>query len=277
MKIALSAPAPDEGAGAPKSNGGIPAAMERGNRLEAEASGNGPHYNQGLRYGTPGLRYAVGDETPPEPSAALAKVKLEMATRPDSDLVSWITNHITLITGNASFPSPQPLPADLAAALTDFQTRLAAQVEALAVAKTATTSKDFSRKTLEDLMTGRGSYVQTASAGNAALIEGVGLGVKNPRTPVGPLAPPINIRIDLNGVPGVMKMRWDSVAYARGYLVQCSEDVQPRVWSQIKNTSKCSLQLENMEVGKTYVFRLASQGGSTGQSPWSAEVIRGAA
>jgi hypothetical protein len=207
----------------------------------------------------------------------LAKVKLEMSTRTDSDLASWVGDHITLITGNTAFPTPQPLPADLAAALAEFQSLRTAQTLALAAARTATTSKDMARKTLEDLMTGRGAYVQTTSAGNAALIEGVGLGVKNPRTPVGPLAPPINIRIDLNGVPGVMKMRWEAVPYARGYLVQCSEDVTPRVWSQIKNTSKTTLQLENMEVGKTYIFRLASQGGSTGQSPWSAEVIRGAA
>ena len=59
--------------------------------------------------------------------------------------------------------------------------------------------------------------------------------------------------------------------------LECSKDVTPREWSQVKNTSKTSLFQENMEVGETFAVRIATQGGSTGQSPWSAEVIRGAA
>ena len=224
-----------------------------------------------------GATYAVGDTPTPEPSASMAKVKLELYLRTDSDLANWVGDHIELITGDPAFPSPLPLPADLAAALTLFLDCMASQTQALAAAKAATTAKDLARKALEDLMNIRGSYVQTESGGNPLLIENVGLAVKSNGTPVGPLMPPTDINITLTSVAGVMTMRWKRVYRARGYIVQCSPDVQPREWSQIKNTTKTTLTLENMEVGKTYVFRFATQGGSTGQSPWSAEVIRGAA
>jgi len=44
----------------------------------------------------------------------------------------------------------------------------------------------------------------------------------------------------------------------------------------LANTTKPRAQKE-LVVGETYVFRVAASGGSTGQSYWSPEVIRGAA
>ena len=243
----------------------------------APLPGSVPPARYGQTYFDSGATYVVGDTLTPEPSPPVSKVKLEMYLRTDADLANWVGDHIELITGDPSFPSPQPPPPDLEAALTLFLDSMTAQTQAMAAAKAATTAKDLARKALEDLMNTRGSYVQTTSGGNPALIENVGLAVKNSRTPVGPLMPPTDINIALTSVAGVMTMRWKGVWRARGYILQCSEDVQPREWSQIKNTSKTTVTLENMEVGKTWVFRLASQGGSTGQSPWSAEVIRGAA
>lgn len=235
-----------------------------------------PHYDDGGRYDS-GLRYAVTDTPSPPAPSLQSKVKLDLKLRTDADLMAFVNRHITMITGNTDFPSPQPLPADLAAALADFEDRLAQQTQALAQAKVATTAKDYARKLLEDLMVARGAYVQTTSGGNGVLIESTGLEIKNPPSPVGVLLPPENIRIELNGSPGMMKLRWDPVPRSRGYLVQCSEDVQPREWSQVKNSGKASLELQNMEVGKTYVFRIATSGGSSGQSDWSPEVKRGAA
>lgn len=233
-------------------------------------------YDANLHYDTQ-ARYYVQDSTLPALSPQVSKVKMELSRRTDLGLSAFVTNHISLIAGKPAFANPSPAPAALLTALTDFEQALTDQQVARDMFKAATTVKDIARKTLEDLMIARGAYVQTASGGNAMLIENVGLDVRNNPSPVGPLAPPININAELNGVAGLLKLRWKPVKDARGYLVQCSPDVMPREFTQIKNTSKASLTLENLTLGETLVFRIASQGGSTGQSPWSAEVIRGVA
>lgn len=231
-------------------------------------------YDAGDRYGS-GIRYVVGDPVSTSPSAPVAKVKMDLKRRTDEDLDFFVGNHIALITGNADFTDQQPLPADLLAAYTLYETKLVALQQIRELAKQATLEKDQAKTALIDLMVARGAYVQTASGGNAAKIVSVGLGVASTsRTPTGPLMPPTNLRSFLGEVPGVMELRWDGVDGARGYIVQCSPDVLPREFASIKNCSKTRLLLENLTVGDTLVFRFAAQGGSTGQSPWSAELIR---
>lgn len=235
---------------------------------------NAPHYGDGSRYGQ---AYYALSATDPEPTPPVAKVKQELKTRTDENLAAYVGDHIAMITGNAAFPSPQPLPADLAALLATFQTKLAAATQARLAAKEATTLKDQARKELIDAMINRGAYVQTTSNGNAALIESVGMAVVNPRAPIGPLPPPLNLRVLLNGVPGVAELRWDGVPDAVRYVVQCSPNVMPRQFTQVAITGKTRLLLEDLTLGEVCVFRAASIGGSTGQSPWSTEAIRGIA
>ena len=247
--------------------------MKEALRLAA-AGGPGPHYGDGSTYGG-GKRYYVADASEPQPLGD--KVRLDLSRRGDNALKAFALDHITKMAGNANYPTPLPSVAAFLAVYTEYDEALAGCEAAKNAQKAATALKDEKRANLELFLDQRGDYVQIASNGNGPVILTSGFDVKSSPTPIGPLGPPINLRIDLNGIPGVMKLRWDAVENARGYLVECSEDVTPRVWSQIKNTSKTYLLLENMVVGKVYVFRIATQGGSTGQSPWSAEVIRGAA
>ena len=95
---------------------------------------------------------------------------------------------------------------------------------------------------------------------------------------VGHLLPPLNLRIDLNGQAGVMILRWNRVAKALSYFVQCADaTTDERVWTDLKTISNRKLILTDMEIGKMYAFRVASIGGSTGQSLWCPEVLRMAA
>lgn len=230
------------------------------------------HYDSGSRFDS-GVRY-VGAPADTSPSAPVAKVKMDLKGRTDEDLDFFVGNHIELITGNADFTAPQPLPADLLAAYTLYETKLVALQQIRDLAKQATTEKDQARKALTDLMIIRGAYVQQASGGNASKILGVGFNIVSPRTPCGPLMPPSNLRSYLGEVPGVMELRWEGVKGARGYLVQSSPDVMPRQFSLLQGCSMTRLLLENLIVGETRVFRIATQGPNNVQSPWSVELIR---
>ena len=267
----LSAPAPDDGA---HSGGGAASA----NTPKIQDLLNPPgavlptgRYDQGKRYGA--IRYAAGDPTTPVNDGA--KVKMELATKNNNQLIPFIQNHIEMTTGNPLFVTVQPPAADFLAQFNLYQNAALAAIHAEAAWKDSIALRDQMRADMTAMMNVRAAYIQEASNGNKQAILSSGLGVKNPPTPISAIAAPTNLRVDLNGEAGMMKIRWDTVTGAKTYVLQCSPDVTPRVWEQLSSTTK-TLVTKTLEVGQTYVFRVAAQG-TPGQSNWSPEVIRGAA
>ncbi len=274
MKTMLNAAAPDEGA----NNGGGQSPIQSTSArptvadLIQQTAGLPPtgRYGDGSRYGS--IRYAVGD---PQPVNDGAKVKMELASKNNNVFIPFIQNHIEMMTGNELYVTPAPAPADFLAQFNLYQTATLAAINAEAAWKDAIAMRDQMRADMTAMMNVRAAYIQEASNGNRQAILSSGLGVKNPPTYVTALAAPTNLRVDLNGEAGMMKIRWDGVANALTYLAQCSPDVTPRVWEQLASTTKTQVT-KTLEVGVTYVFRVAANG-TPGQSNWSPEVVRGAA
>lgn len=262
-----SAPAPQPTAQAPAKAARAPGAKP----AAAPASVPTGRYNQGHRYGT--IRYAVGDVLPPVDEGA--KVKMGITRKSTNQLIPYIQNHIEMMTGNANFPTPQPPAADFLTLFNAYQEAALAAINAEAAWRDAVALREQLRGDITSAMNVRGAYVQQTSNGNRQVILSSGLGVKNPPTPVEFLPAPTNLRVDLNGEAGMMKIRWDAVPNAKTYTLQCSRDVTPRVWEQLDSTTK-TVVTKTLEVGVTYVFRVAAAG-KPGQSNWSPEVIRGAA
>lgn len=275
MTTILSAAASDEGA----NHGGSAAAASQPATRAGRASRSQPttsaiptgRYDAGHRYGS--LRYAVGDGAVPVNDGG--KVKMGLYKKNTNELIPYIQNHIEMMTGNTNFATPQPPAVDFLAEFNAYQEAALAAINAEAQWKDAVAMRDQLRVDMTAVMNVRAAYVQEASNGNRQVILSSGLGVKNPATPVTSLAAPTNLRVDLNGEAGMMKIRWDSAANAKTYTLQCSPDVTPRVWAQLESTTK-TLVTKTLEVGETYVFRVAAAG-TPGQSNWSPEVIRGAA
>ena len=253
----------------------IKAATASPNTSPSPAMNPNPHYGDGSTYGS-GIRYAVGEVSPPLPMGD--KVKLDLARRQDDALLSFALNHITKMDDNEYYPTPTPADADFLALVTDYQNALAACIAAKDAQKAATALKDEKRANLELGLNQRGDYVQTASNGNGPVILTSGFDVRNPRTPVGVLPPPTNLSLELNGSPGVMWLRFSGVAYARAYVIQISPaNTMERNWTPYETTTATRYHCEGLTLGQTYAFRVAAVGGSTGQSLWSAEVVRMAA
>lgn len=272
MKTLLSAAAaPEDGAnhGGGSASAKIPTVQDILNQpTSALPTG---HYGDGSRYG--GIRYAVGDPLPPIDDGATVKMKL--FSKKNNVLIPYIQNHIDMTTGNPLFTAVQPSAVDFLAQFNLYQSAALAAINAEAAWKDANAYRDQMRSEMISMMKKRGAYIQEASNGNKQAILSSGLGVKNPPTPLTALAAPTNLRVDLNGEAGMMKIRWDTVEGAKTYVLQCSPDVTPRVWEQLASTTK-TVVTKTLEVGVTYVFRAAASG-VPGQSNWSPEVKRGAA
>lgn len=234
----------------------------------------GPHYGQA--YYDSGAKYATEESAPP---TGKAKVKLELQSRTDADLVGFGHSHEEAIDGNPAFPTPQPTAAVFGAKLTELEAVLTELENHRVAGRGITDRRDVIRAEFELLFTQRGTYVELASGGDANLITSAGLPIRNGRTPAGVLPFPGNLRVDLNGVSGEMLVRWMAVAGAKGYMLEMAEVVDGVTgsFSLVYMGGKFSHRMMNMTVGKTYAFRVAAAGGSDGKSAWSPEVWRAAA
>lgn len=216
----------------------------------------------------------AADPGAPESDGAVVRMKLSRRTNPE--LRTFVGNHLTMMEDNPNFSDPQP-PAPVLDALFDaFTSDMADVVSAKTALEVALTACDASRTALEQAMQVRGAYIQAASNGNCNAIVGAGLDVRSTPTPVGQLSPPLYLTIELNGIAGLMKFLWHKVKNARGYILEYSPNVMPRQFVQLANTTKTRFQT-NLPKGETWVFRVAAFGGSTGQSAYGAEVVRGSA
>ena len=282
MKNIFSPQTPDEGSPHGTGSGGNSAQAnpKKGGKSataiinEAIAASAGHRYGDGSEYGT--IRY--GSTSAGLAASQDSKVKLDLSKRSDLSALALAQEHITKMTGNPNFTTPVPSAPDFLAAYTAFNDALAACEAAKTAQKEATFLKDQQRANLDYFLTQRGNYVQNASDGDGTVILSSGFDVRSPRTPVGLLSAPTGLYITLNGTPGVLLLEWDSVAHSRSYVIQCSPaNTMTREWAPFKTSSVAKLRIEGMSLGQMYAFRIAAVGGSTGQSDWSAEVVRMAA
>lgn len=235
-----------------------------------------PHYDSGLRYDS-GIRYVAGDPVDTAPNDG-GLVKLGTSTMPDPVFLNFCRTENDAMTNNPNYTTPSPSVADVAAAITEFQTRLNTMEGLKLQLKEATNQKNTARADLENLIKVRATYVQLTSNGNTALILNGGFQVRATPTPVGVLPPPADLSVELNGTAGVMFLKWSPVAGSRGYNIQCSPaNTMERTWTPLETTTTARYKCDGMTLGQTYAFRIAAIGGSTGQSDWSAEVVRMAA
>lgn len=231
-------------------------------------------YDSGVKYGE--AHYVVDPSTPPVNDGGV--VRFAPSEMNDAQLVAFATTENSAITGNPGFTTPLPAVADVSAAIT----ALAAAVETTRLARIAlndaVTAELPLRQMLQLLMKNRASYVQTASNGNTNLIVSAGFEVRRAPVPVGPLSPPTDLSLELNGTAGYMALRWSPTPNARAYNIQCSlANTMERNWQAYETTTASRYRCEDMTLGQVYAFRIAAVGGSTGQSDWSAEVVRMAA
>jgi hypothetical protein len=195
----------------------------------------------------------------------MAKAKLGFTILSIPNKVLKARNTVTLMTGNASYPTPNPTLATISTAADELET---AYNEAADGGKTKTAVMRSKEQELDKLMIQLTAYVQEASNGNELVILSSGLEVAAPKTPPQDLPAPQNLIAEMGTNEGEVYLRWKKVDKAKSYLLQSSADGATN-WQTLNTVStKSNAVIAGFTSGDKTWFRACAVG-PKGNSPWS--------
>lgn len=226
-----------------------------------------------------GLRYDAGVAPVPPPqlkrSNRMSKFKLDLAKKTTAQKITLGQTHDAAMTGNASFPTANRLPADAA-----FQAALAALEAAeadVAAKKTAwkqaLATRDAAEAALDTALTSRAAYCEAAQPGNDAALASTGLPMRTTPASVGDLPAPGDLVGTAGDNEGEIDLSCDPVAGAGSYEWQCRLHADGNAWQPAKNSTASKITLTGLTPGTQYAFRVRAIG-SAGPGAWSDEAAK---
>ena len=203
-----------------------------------------------------------------------AKVSLNLSRLSVAVKIEKGRHIVTSMTNNAgTFVAPKPTLASVTVAINNLET---AFNNAQNGGKTLTAIMHEKEVILDDLLTQLGHYVEDTANGIASIILLSGMDLKKPKTPVGPLAAPANLRIKITGNPGEIQLRWNTVKHTFNYVIQMAVSTDGGAtyspFNEIGFSTKAKFLVTGLTSGTRYAFRVATLG-TAGLSPWSNPVF----
>ena len=225
-------------------------------------------------YDTPGLTFDSGalydDPSLPQPNKKrMAKLKLNLSTLGDDQLIQKANDLKTALTGNANFTTPLPSLASVTTLITTGQTKLTAFNTAQAVAKQTTTDKNTALDALRAALATWGEYVQLTSGGDASKIQSAGMDVQSARTPTVTPNQVANLAITAGDNAGELDLQWDPLPNAKTYEIQTSPDpVTATSWVSQPSVTKSQTAIMGLTSGARMWARVRAVN-AAGQGAWS--------
>jgi hypothetical protein len=176
----------------------------------------------------------------------------------DANLDLKANNILTAMTGNTSFPDPQPKLDILQTAITEYETALndCRDGDRLQVA-----IKNQKREALITLLHKLADYVLYKSAGDSVVAFSSGFSISKSPSPAPPITKPGNLRVVQGDNPGELLNKVERVKGAYAYLYQYATDAMMAQdkWEWI-SCSRSSCTLTDLEPGTKYNCRVAAIG-----------------
>jgi hypothetical protein len=188
----------------------------------------------------------------------IAKIKTSFATYTDAQVVLQAQNIVAGLTGNASFPTPEPTLETVSTAITAFTDALEAAREG---SRTLITIKNTRRAELEALLRTLGAYVTLAANGDKAKLQSSLFPLAKDGEPTPPIAAPQNLEVTSGANSGEMLVRVKAVRGAKSYTHQYCPDplTADSVWVSAMSSNR-EFTFTSLEPGKKYWFRVAAVG-----------------
>jgi hypothetical protein len=204
----------------------------------------------------------------------MAKVKLNLASLTDEQLLQKANDIKTAMTGNANFTSPVPTLAALGTLITTAQSAKSDFDSAQQTALLKTTAKNNALDALRAGLTQLASFVDAASAGDDAKIQSAGMGVRAAKTPAAVPDPVSNLSLTAGDNAGELDLHWDPAQGAKSYEVHISPDpVTNTSWNSKPSVTKSKTTVADMASG-TRVWTRVRAINSAGQGAWSSPISK---
>jgi len=187
----------------------------------------------------------------------------------DLELSVKATHVVAQMTGNESFPAPNP-------PLEDITEANASYIDALhrveGGSREDTVIKNNRRKIVDSLLTLETEYVQRVSEGNEAIILSSGFDVNKKHAAIGPLPKATGLRLKPGDNKGTIMAECDVLSHARFYEFEYTDapNAAASIWIK-RTTTKHRLLIEGLTSGRQYVFRVAGAGSDPSRN-WSDEI-----
>jgi hypothetical protein len=177
---------------------------------------------------------------------------------------------VAALTGNPNFPNPIPALAAVTAVITNTEAKAAERDAAQQVAKVKTTELNNSVDELDGLMSQLAAHVDNVAGGDEAKILSAGLDTRAAATSTTePPPPPSALDSTIGDREGELDASWDTVAGAKSYVIETSEDPPtPTSWKHSGVSTKSRFTIAGLQSGKRHWIRVAAIN-SAGQSGWS--------
>ena len=187
----------------------------------------------------------------------------------DPQLIVDTETILTSMTGNASYPTPDPSLADITAAKNDFATALANAADG---GVTLTKIKNDKRAVLAGLLRKLANYVQVACNGDLTVLMSSGFPIQKPqRNPVGVLPAPTGLTLNLGDLSGELYAVVPPVFGAAVYNWRLAAASAPNTVLQTAQTTGGRNTFSGLTPGVLYVAQVNAVG-AAGPSDWSQAV-----
>jgi len=194
-----------------------------------------------------------------------ARVALSFARKIDTDLIAFVRNVITLMTGNPKYPTPSPTLAAVTTSVNDFET---AVHDALDGGKIAIATRNAARVSLLALMRQLAAYVQGHCDADLLALLSSGFQAVRAPSPVGTLPAPQNPRLSLTDKSGELLFKFDRVKNANNYSIQTAPAANGP-WEDEDLSTASRVLIGGLAPGEV-IWARACANGSAGASEWTA-------
>jgi hypothetical protein len=186
----------------------------------------------------------------------------------DPAVIQLGNNIITGATGKAELANSPVTVAQLQTLVDEGTTALNEEAVANGIAAMKRTERIEKMEALRVAINRFAAHADAIYAGDKASLQAVGLEVRQPATPIGPLPAPGNLRSTPGALEGTIDLDWDPSPSGRPqYFAECASSANGP-WTQVYTGRASRATCGELTPGAEYFFRVKAHG-TAGDSPWS--------